>query len=339
MLPVAWMWRKFRFASSHTARSATRSFSTCAPSDPPNETITICPGCTPRARRSRRSARNISARTGLPTTTVLSGAPRRSTASGMAASTALACFANILFVTPGKRVLLMNGRGDAAPLGSLHHRPADIAARANHKARLHLVQNRGGTRRTERQMIQSHRVPHHILRREFSLNTIHLNGVERVACPGDKAIFHAFLRPAKCTSACGHRAFISPAMASAGLMCPAVPPAAINTFINCSSFKKATGPHVPGFQKHETRNGLLAVSGQILQPFHRALPRHVQHYAHFTQKHDQRSASRGKNGRLMPVLGMVLVTTAIFSAACSVICTMTPTTSIEPNLSRAFTAT
>ena len=102
MLPVAWMWRKFRFASSHTARSATRSFSTCAPSDPPNETITICPGCTPRARRAAaRSARNISARTGLPTTTVLSGAPRRSTASGMAASTALACFANILFVTPG----------------------------------------------------------------------------------------------------------------------------------------------------------------------------------------------------------------------------------------------
>ena len=45
-----------------------------------------------------------------------------------------------------------------------------------------------------------------------------------------------------------------------------------------------------------------------------------------------------KNGRLMPVLGMVLVTTAMFSTACSTTCTTKPTASSAPNLSRARTA-
>ena len=42
-----------------------------------------------------------------------------------------------------------------------------------------------------------------------------------------------------------------------------------------------------------------------------------------------------KNGRLMPVLGMVLVTTAMFKMACSTTCTTNPTASSAPNLSRA----
>lgn len=45
-----------------------------------------------------------------------------------------------------------------------------------------------------------------------------------------------------------------------------------------------------------------------------------------------------KNGRLMPVFGIVFVTTAMFSIACSVTCTTNPTTSSAPNLSRARTA-
>ena len=42
-----------------------------------------------------------------------------------------------------------------------------------------------------------------------------------------------------------------------------------------------------------------------------------------------------KNGRLMPVFGIVFVTTAMFRIACSVTCTTNPTTSSAPNLSRA----
>lgn len=45
-----------------------------------------------------------------------------------------------------------------------------------------------------------------------------------------------------------------------------------------------------------------------------------------------------KNGRLMPVFGIVFVTTAMFRIACSVTCTTNPTTSSAPNLSRARTA-
>ena len=45
-----------------------------------------------------------------------------------------------------------------------------------------------------------------------------------------------------------------------------------------------------------------------------------------------------KNGRLMPVLGMVLVTTAIFSTACRATCTTKPTTSSAPNRSGACAA-
>ena len=39
-----------------------------------------------------------------------------------------------------------------------------------------------------------------------------------------------------------------------------------------------------------------------------------------------------KNGRLMPVFGIVFVTTAMFRIACSVTCTTNPTTSSAPNL-------
>ena len=42
-----------------------------------------------------------------------------------------------------------------------------------------------------------------------------------------------------------------------------------------------------------------------------------------------------KNGRLMPVLGMVLVTTAMFKMACKTTCTTNPTARSAPNLSRA----
>ena len=45
-----------------------------------------------------------------------------------------------------------------------------------------------------------------------------------------------------------------------------------------------------------------------------------------------------KNGRLMPVLGMLLVTTAILSTACRMTWVTKPTTSSAPNLSRARTA-
>ena len=45
-----------------------------------------------------------------------------------------------------------------------------------------------------------------------------------------------------------------------------------------------------------------------------------------------------KKGRLMPVFGMVLVTTAMFSTACSTTCTVKPTVSSAPNLSGAFSA-
>ena len=37
-----------------------------------------------------------------------------------------------------------------------------------------------------------------------------------------------------------------------------------------------------------------------------------------------------KKGRLMPVFGMVLVTTAMFSTACKATCTTNPTTSSAP---------
>ena len=45
-----------------------------------------------------------------------------------------------------------------------------------------------------------------------------------------------------------------------------------------------------------------------------------------------------KNGRLMPVFGMVFVTTAMFSTACSATCTTKPTTSRAPKRSGAWAA-
>ena len=45
-----------------------------------------------------------------------------------------------------------------------------------------------------------------------------------------------------------------------------------------------------------------------------------------------------KKGREMPVLGMVLVTTATFSTACSATCTTNPTTSSAPKRSGAWAA-
>ena len=45
-----------------------------------------------------------------------------------------------------------------------------------------------------------------------------------------------------------------------------------------------------------------------------------------------------KNGRLMPVLGIVFVTTAMLRIACRMTCTTNPTVSSAPNLSRARTA-
>ena len=45
-----------------------------------------------------------------------------------------------------------------------------------------------------------------------------------------------------------------------------------------------------------------------------------------------------KKGRLMPVFGIVFVTTAIFKTACRITCTTKPTASSAPNLSRARTA-
>ena len=45
-----------------------------------------------------------------------------------------------------------------------------------------------------------------------------------------------------------------------------------------------------------------------------------------------------KKGSEMPVLGMVLVTTATFSTACRATCTTNPTTSSAPNRSGAWAA-
>ncbi len=45
-----------------------------------------------------------------------------------------------------------------------------------------------------------------------------------------------------------------------------------------------------------------------------------------------------KNGRLIPVFGIVFVTTAMFKMACKMTCTTKPTVSSAPNLSRARTA-
>ena len=46
-------------------------------------------------------------------------------------------------------------------------------------------------------MIQRHCVSHHIFGCEPPLDAIYLNGVKRVARPGDKAILHSLFAPGK----------------------------------------------------------------------------------------------------------------------------------------------
>lgn len=196
MLPVAWMWRKFRFASSHTAKSATRSFNTCAPSEPPNETITTCPGCTPSARRAARTvcAEHLRAHWVAHHHCFFRRAQARyRVRHGGQHHAGVLCQYFVRHTRKG--VLLVDSRGNTAPLGRLHHRAADIAARTYYKVRLHFVQNRGGARGAERQMIQRHCVSNYIFWREPPLDAIHLNRVKRVARLGDKAILHPLFAP------------------------------------------------------------------------------------------------------------------------------------------------
>lgn len=55
-----------------------------------------------------------------------------------------------------------------------------------------------------------------------------------------------------------------------------------------------------------------------------AVAAYVHHHAHFCQQQDQTGAAGRENGRLMPVFGMVLVTTAMLQNTCHAICAMMP---------------
>lgn len=249
----------------------------------------------------------------------------------------------------GESVLLVNGRADAPAGRGLHHRPADVPARADDKVRLYLPQDGAGARAAQRQVPKGNQVPRDVLRRQAALDAVHLDGMERITRLGDKAVLHSLLPSGEVYLRVRMAFFSAPAMASAGLMCPAVPPAAINTRIGTSCFRAI--PHgsrrraaPENFSpavcpRSKNKNADARPCRAPLYLLRAALAGDRKHNAHLAQQHQQGRASVGKNGRLMPVFGMVFVTTAIFSTACSVTCTITPTTSMEPNLSFACHAT
>ena len=109
-----------RCCQSPTRPNRPRARSTPArPALPPNETITTCPWLSRPAHGAQPHgpARNISARTGLPTTTVFSGAPRRGTASGMAASTTSGVLCQYFVRHTRKGVLLVDSRAEYRAAG------------------------------------------------------------------------------------------------------------------------------------------------------------------------------------------------------------------------------
>ena len=57
----------------------------------------------------------------------------------------------------------------------------------------------------------------------------------------------------------------------------------------------------------------------------------VHHHAHFCQQQDQAGPPDEKKGRLMPVFGMVLVTTAMLQNTCHAICAIMPMPTMVQN--------
>ena len=93
----------------------------------------------------------------------------------------------------GESVLLVNGRADAPAGRGLHHRPADVPARADDKVRLYLPQDGAGAQAAQRQVPKGNQVPRDVLRRQAALDAVHLDGMERITRLGDKAVLHSLL--------------------------------------------------------------------------------------------------------------------------------------------------
>ena len=87
-------------------------------------------------------------------------------------------------------VLLMDGCLDAAPGCRANDGSADVAAAADDKVGLDLVQNLPGARAGQRQMPDGYDVAANVFQAQMALEAVDLNVMEGVACLGDKAVLH-----------------------------------------------------------------------------------------------------------------------------------------------------
>lgn len=133
-------------------------------------------------------------------------------------------------------------------------------------------------------MPQRHHIAHDVFGRQAALKAVDLNMVEGIPRLGDKAVLHPLFAAGKVNFRRGVGAFSAPAMAIAGLMCPAVPPAAIKTRIVTPRLSMMSGGRLAvdaalpqclfGFGALLlAARGLAGVAG----------PRYTEQHAHFTQ--------------------------------------------------------
>ena len=84
----------------------------------------------------------------------------------------------------------MDGCLDAAPGCRADDGSADVAAAADDKVGLDLVQNLPGARAGQRQMPDGYDVAANVFQAQMALEAVDLNVMEGVACLGDKAVLH-----------------------------------------------------------------------------------------------------------------------------------------------------